>query len=98
MSLISYRYFVSKLVELLLVRELAQKVSASEKPGQPIVSILNPGWVMTHLRRGPVPLFFRTAEKYVARTTETGSRTLVHAAEGDPETHGKYLSDCKVAR
>jgi retinol dehydrogenase-12 len=32
-----------------------------------------------------------------ARTTEQGSRTLVHAATAaGPESHGQYLSDCKV--
>jgi hypothetical protein len=32
-----------------------------------------------------------------ARTTEYGSRTLVHAASQGPETHGRYLSGCAVA-
>jgi hypothetical protein len=32
-----------------------------------------------------------------ARSTEYGSRTLVHAASQGPETHGKYLSGCAVA-
>jgi retinol dehydrogenase-12 len=31
-----------------------------------------------------------------ARTAEQGSRTLVHAAGAGSETHGEYLSDCKV--
>jgi retinol dehydrogenase 12 len=30
------------------------------------------------------------------RKTEEGSRTLVYAAQGGPETHGQYLDDCKV--
>ena len=33
----------------------------------------------------------------VARSTEEGSRTLVHAAGQGVETHGKYLSECHVA-
>lgn len=33
----------------------------------------------------------------LARSTEYGSRTLVHAAvQAGDESHGKYLSDCKV--
>jgi hypothetical protein len=32
----------------------------------------------------------------LARSTEAGSRTLVHAASSSPETHGCYLSDCKI--
>jgi retinol dehydrogenase-12 len=32
-----------------------------------------------------------------ARTTEQGSRTLVHAATvAGSESHGQYMSDCKV--
>jgi len=35
----------------------------------------------------------------VARTTEVGSRTLVHPAvePGERERHGRYLSACEVA-
>jgi len=32
----------------------------------------------------------------LARTTEYGSRTLVHAGCAGAETHGHYLSDCKI--
>lgn len=37
--------------------------------------------------------------RLVARTTEQGSRTLVHAAKPDIdiETHGAFLMDCKIA-
>lgn len=32
-----------------------------------------------------------------ARTTEQGSRTLVHAASAGAESHGQYMSNCQVA-
>jgi hypothetical protein len=32
----------------------------------------------------------------LARSTEYGSRTLVHGGTSGPESHGQYLSDCKV--
>jgi hypothetical protein len=32
----------------------------------------------------------------LARTSEAGSRTLVHAGSSGEESHGKYLCDCKV--
>jgi hypothetical protein len=32
----------------------------------------------------------------IARSTEVGSRTLVHAATAGGETHGQYLSDCSI--
>jgi len=33
---------------------------------------------------------------FLARTTEVGSRALVHAGLQGVETHGKYLSDCQI--
>lgn len=35
-------------------------------------------------------------KKIVCRSTELGSRTLVHAALAGPETHGKYLANCQI--
>ena len=32
-----------------------------------------------------------------ARSTEKGSRTLVHAASQGSESHGQYLHDCKIS-
>jgi hypothetical protein len=32
----------------------------------------------------------------LARKTEVGSRTLVHASSQGVESHGKYLSDCEI--
>ena len=34
---------------------------------------------------------------FLARTTEFGSRTLVHAASSGVGSHGQYLLNCKVA-
>lgn len=36
------------------------------------------------------------ARLLLARTTEVGSRTLVHAGLQGAETHGQYLSDCGI--
>jgi retinol dehydrogenase 12 len=33
-----------------------------------------------------------------ARSTEKGSRTLVHAASQGSAVHGQYMSDCQIAR
>jgi len=96
------RYNVSKMMETLLVRELAGHVSAREaregldKAGKVTVSVLNPGWVITDLQREGVGFLMALGRKLVARDTELGSRTLVHAAVGGRETHGSYLSDCRV--
>jgi retinol dehydrogenase-12 len=86
-------------MQLLLVRELANQVTASNKDGRVIVSVLNPGWVRTDLDRLMTrSLLFSFGRKYIARDAEVGSRTLVDAANGAPETHGQYLSDCRVSR
>ena len=36
--------------------------------------------------------------KVFCRTTEVGSRTLVHAGVAGVETHGQYMSDCKISQ
>ncbi|KAI1857384.1 uncharacterized protein JN550_013202 [Neoarthrinium moseri] len=94
------RYNVSKLMELLAFREFSAKLSQSSNPGKIITSILNPGVVVTDLNRDVQKGIFgiprRIFMSCVGRTPEEGSRTLVHAAEGAPETQGQYLDDCKV--
>ena len=94
------RYFVSKMVQLLLIRELAGRVSDSSKEGDVVISAVNPGFVKTEVMRHAGTLFwiiFPIWRAMVARSGEEGSRTLVHAAYGGKETHGQYLSDCAVA-
>jgi retinol dehydrogenase 12 len=62
------------------------------------VSVINPGWVKTNIGNGePENVAVRLGRRFIARDTEVGSRTLVHAAQGGEETHGQYLSDCAVA-
>ncbi|EED13996.1 short-chain dehydrogenase, putative [Talaromyces stipitatus ATCC 10500] len=93
------QYNVSKLVELLFVRELATRTSASSKPGNVIVNIVNPGWVITNMTNGGErrkSFMGSLATKLLARKTEVSSRTVVHGAHGGLETHGQYLSDCKI--
>ncbi|KAF2997526.1 hypothetical protein E8E14_004036 [Neopestalotiopsis sp. 37M] len=94
------RYNVSKLMETFIFRELSEKLSASSKPGSIITSILNPGVVVTDLNRevqqGVFGIPRRIFMRVIGRTPEEGSRTLVHAAEGAPETNGQYLDDCRI--
>ncbi|PMD30124.1 putative short-chain dehydrogenase [Hyaloscypha variabilis F] len=92
------RYNVSKVLLLLACRELAAHVSQSTKSGNIVVSLVNPGSVAkseSHREHGGVA--FRLARKALMRKTEEGSRTLLYAAQGGPDTHGQYLDDCKVA-
>lgn len=87
------------MMELLLVRELAEQVTKSSKPGRITVSILNPGFVRTEIMRDGTWLFhiyYLCLAALLARTAEEGGRILVNAAEGGRETHGQFLDDCKV--
>ncbi|KAH6857122.1 hypothetical protein B0I37DRAFT_403532 [Chaetomium sp. MPI-CAGE-AT-0009] len=95
------RYYVSKLIQLLIVREFADELSRSTKEGQIITSVVNPGFVATQIMRHEGPFFqvyLKGLQKMLSRTPEEGSRTLVHGAAGGEETHGQYLDDCKVGK
>jgi retinol dehydrogenase 12 len=82
-----------------MVRELADRITKSSKPGSVIVSIVNPGFVKTAVMRNASAtfhFFFKPYRMLVGRSAEEGARTLLHAAAGGKETHGQYLSDCEV--
>jgi retinol dehydrogenase 12 len=86
-------------MQLLIVREFADELNKSTKPGKVVTSVVNPGFVATQIMRQQGPLFQiyqKVLQKTLARSPEEGSRTLVHAAEGGEETHGQYLDDCRV--
>ncbi|KNG44538.1 short-chain dehydrogenase [Stemphylium lycopersici] len=90
----SQQYPVSKLVQLLIVRAIADHHPAPEFPVT--VNIVNPGLCWSELAREATSWGFWFFRLVVARSTEVGSRTLVHAGTSGIETHGKYLSDCMV--
>ncbi|KAK3312135.1 hypothetical protein B0H66DRAFT_595770 [Apodospora peruviana] len=97
------RYYVSKMIQLLIMREFANQLTKSEatKPGKVITSAINPGFVATTIMRHRGKLFqigMVVLKALLSRTPEEGGRTLVHGAEGREETHGQYLDDCKVAK
>jgi retinol dehydrogenase 12 len=94
------RYFLSKLIVMQCVRELAARISASSaKDGTPMVIVSNvaPGWCATDLfRNEDVGAGRKMALKLIGRSSEQGSRTLVHGAVAGEEVHGQYLSECQV--
>lgn len=90
------RYNVSKLLEVLYTRELAARTKESGKP-EVIINYLNPGLCHSSLAREIEGWGFYFLKALLARSTEHGSRTLVHAAEAGPETHGQYLSNCCIS-
>lgn len=91
------RYPLSKLVEHLCFLELAARMQGRQKGSDVTVNVVNPGWCKTELSRykGEV-LIERIMAVIFIRTSEEGSRTLVHGVTSGQETHGQYLSECQV--
>ncbi|KAI9929397.1 hypothetical protein MW887_000866 [Aspergillus wentii] len=97
-AIMGSRYHVSKLLEVLVVREIAPKLADSGV----ILNMLNPGFCHSSLQRDlEGGWLFNTTLRFikgiVARTTEVGSRCLVASAAAGPETHGAYMSNGREA-
>jgi retinol dehydrogenase 12 len=92
------RYNTSKLLEIMFVRELSQNTITSDKP-LVIINTVNPGYCISQLQRHATPVlyfFIKLGGLILARTTEAGSRTLFAGAVAGKESHGMYMSDCKL--
>lgn len=92
------RYPLSKLMEHLCFRELVAQFDQSKRDntGQVTINCVNPGWCKTELSRyGSETLFEKFMAIIFQRTSEEGSRTLVHGVTAGVESHGKYLSECQ---
>ncbi|KAK4140117.1 uncharacterized protein C8A04DRAFT_15251 [Dichotomopilus funicola] len=96
LSLMSGRYPLSKLLVLYAVRELASRTSQTDLPV--IINTPNPSYCVSGLARERAGnAAERTAEKWIARSTEEGSRTLYHGlVVAGGESHGGYLTNCHV--
>ena len=77
-------------------RELASLSSKTSHP-EVIVNFTNPGLCHSELSRDG-PWSFEIMKFFLARSTEVGSRNLVHAASAGAETNGMYLSSCRIAK
>lgn len=62
-----------------------------------VINMLNPGFCDSELFKDPA-MAFRVQMKIMGRSAEEGSRALVDAVARGKESHGQYLSDCKVGR
>jgi retinol dehydrogenase 12 len=92
------RYGDSKLLQILVVRELAKELSHSNKP-RVVLNTLSPGLCRSQLFRNapwPINWFMPISLFLLGRTPEMGSRVLLAAASAGEETHGKYFQDCKL--
>ncbi|KAG9839048.1 NAD(P)-binding protein, partial [Aureobasidium melanogenum] len=87
------RYLVSKLMDVLCTRALAERTPS---PYPVTINTMNPGFCYSELSREFNGFAFWLMYKLLARTTEVGSRTLVAAALASHDTHGQYMSDCMV--
>ncbi|ORY71178.1 putative short-chain dehydrogenase [Pseudomassariella vexata] len=95
----SGRYSNSKLLEVLVVRELATEMESSPKKPRVALNLVHPGLCKSKLFRHitwPISWIIAIGFLLLARTSEMGSRTLVSAALAGEETHGKYLGDCRM--
>ncbi|KAG4433204.1 hypothetical protein IFR05_011312 [Cadophora sp. M221] len=96
------RYAVTKLIEVLGVRELASLVSRESRSSSPtvIINCMTPGACKSDFHReisGIGIIIQSILDALIARTTEAGSRTLVAGVAAGEESHGAYMADCKVA-
>lgn len=91
------QYPASKLLTIFHVRSFAERRPAPEYPVT--VNLASPGLCKSDLSRdaqGAQALMFGAMKLVLARTTEQGSRTIVHAATQGAETHGQYINDCRI--
>ena len=89
------RYNVSKLLEILVVREIFDKVIKDPAEYPVIINMVNPGLCHSELA-DVLGLPIKILKAIFARKTEVGSRTLVDAALQGQESMGQYISDCKI--
>lgn len=91
------RYGTTKLLDILIVQELAERLDAASPAANPIVvNTANPGLCKSNLFRDVFRIgqFLVSALTFcIGRTSEQGSRALMAAVAGGKESHGKYV-DC----
>ncbi|KAF2636240.1 NAD(P)-binding protein [Massarina eburnea CBS 473.64] len=89
------RYQVSKLLDVFGTRAMADRRAAQQIPVT--INCVNPGLCHSELAR-EAGIALTIMKFFLARTTEVGSRTLVHAGGAGAETHGQYLSNCEITK
>ncbi|KIX96641.1 uncharacterized protein Z520_07907 [Fonsecaea multimorphosa CBS 102226] len=97
------RYPVSKLIDILFVRELVLRLqerdkSSTETAPPVTITLVNPGFCVSDLDRNmilPARILMYVVRMLLGRSTEVGSRTLVYGASAGPGSHGEFMSDGK---
>ncbi|PSR76939.1 retinol dehydrogenase [Coniella lustricola] len=94
------QYPLSKLLEIFLVRAIAERCPAPQFPVT--INAADPGLCHSELAREAVGLqkvAFDLFKTLIARSTEVGSRTEVNAVAAGVETHGQYVVDsCEIPK
>ncbi|KAL2177945.1 uncharacterized protein P884DRAFT_222463 [Thermothelomyces heterothallicus CBS 202.75] len=94
------RYMTTKLLDILIMQELAAQLDAASAGASPIVvNAANPGLCKSSLFRNVflIGQFFLAILTFVlGHTSEQGARALLAAAAGGRKTHGKYVDCGKV--
>lgn len=89
-------YSISKMLPIFVVRAFAERCPARKLPVT--INIADPGLCWSGLARdfsGGIGTWLFMS--FLARSTEVGSRTLVHGAAQSANSHGCYLSGCQIA-
>ncbi|KAF3060321.1 Short-chain dehydrogenase TIC 32, chloroplastic [Daldinia childiae] len=100
-GIMGLRYAYSKLLVVLIGRELAKRIDAKDGGPRVILNLVDTGLCNTNLFRDarfPLSRFLSTMLWLLGRSSEMGSRCLVAAALAGPETHGKYMEDCRISK
>ncbi|KIW29636.1 uncharacterized protein PV07_05439 [Cladophialophora immunda] len=97
------RYFLSKLIVMLLVKYLASMLTAAAEkdPTNKALVIVNnaaPGLCKTNFFQHQLDTPTKVLLTMIGRTGEHGARTSVYGATAGRETHGQYLSECRVKK
>jgi NAD(P)-dependent dehydrogenase (short-subunit alcohol dehydrogenase family) len=85
------RYNVTKLLEIYMIREIA--AAAPYDSHHVIVNCVAPGFCHSELTRDRQTFAIKVLKTLLARPTETGARTLVHAISAGAKSHGEYVED-----
>ena len=92
-------YPVTKLLQLFAIREIAEK-TVNKKPFVTINAV-DPGLCYTDLTRSAVGFTYyatKVMRALLAWTAEEGGRNLVFATIAGPESHGVYITGCKIQK
>jgi hypothetical protein len=98
------RYNLTKALLFYAIRSMAEKNPISPTSNV-LIDIQSPGMTLSDFgedREKPFGVVLKTLKKvlmgWIARRTDVGARTLIHAIEPDlpHEAHGKFLMDSRI--